>query len=148
MSITQIRPHKPFEYQCLEWIAMGSNRFNTMIPQYTNINRTPEYLSNVTANCTTDNFYWVSRLIGALADASINASKAEIERYVLKTLSKGHELIIKAENNILESDIPSYLESVNEEIAKMAEIESQELLNKVIKNASDVMKNAFSRADA
>ena len=148
LSITQIRPYKPFEYQCLEWIAMGSNRFNTMIPQYTNINRTPEYLSNVTGDCKTDNFYWVSRLIGALADASINASKAEIERYVLKTLSKGHELIIKAENNIPESDIPSYLESVNEEIAKMAEIESQELLNKVIKNASDVMKNSFSRADA
>ena len=127
---------------------MGSNRFNTMIPQYTNINATPEYLSNVKANCTTDNFYWVSRLIGALADASINASKAEIETYGQKALSKGHELIMKAENNIPESDIPSYLESVNEEIAKMAEIESQELLNNVIKNDSDVMKNAFSRADA
>ena len=33
-------------------------------------------------------------------------------------------------------------------MADMGEKLSQELLNKVIKNASDMMKNSFSRSDA
>lgn len=97
----------------------------------------------------TDNFYWVNRLIAALSDASYDSSKAEIERYVLTTTSLAHQMI---KNTDLEAakqeDVVKYLEKANQEMADMGEKLSQELLNKVIKNASDMMKNSFSRSDA
>lgn len=149
LSINQIRPYISKTYNCLEWIAMGSNRFNTILPFYTNINSAPKYLENVSGDCKTDNFYWVNRLIAALSDASYDSSKAEIERYVLTTTSLAHQMI---KNTDLEAakqeDVVKYLEKANQEMADMGEKLSQELLNKVIKNASDMMKNSFSRSDA
>ena len=149
LSINQIRPYIDKEYQCIEWIAMGSNRFNTILPFYTNVNSVPKYLENVSGDCKTDNFYWVNRLIGALSDASYDTSKAEIERYTLNTISLSHQMIKEADLKAKQQEnISKYLESINQQIADMGEKLSQVLLNKVIKNASDIMKNSFSRSDA
>ena len=39
-----------------------------MVPFYAQVEETPEYVANTTAEVSTDNFYWVSRMIGAMAD--------------------------------------------------------------------------------
>ena len=71
MALLQMRPDQPEESRAVEWVAYASNAFNTMVPFYANVERTPEYLANTTGTVSTDNFYWTSRLIAAMADASL-----------------------------------------------------------------------------
>ncbi|MFQ9071846.1 MAG: C69 family dipeptidase [Faecalibacillus faecis] len=58
VSVIQLRPYMPQEFQAIEWIAYASNVFNTIVPFYGNITQTPDYLSNTTETVSTDNFYW------------------------------------------------------------------------------------------
>ena len=44
--------------------------FNVMAPFYADIDETPEYFANTTGEVSTENFYWSSRMIAAMADAS------------------------------------------------------------------------------
>ena len=71
----------------------ASNAFNTMVPFYANVERTPEYLANTTGTVSTDNFYWTSRLIAAMADASYNKSLFHLERYEEAVLSAARALV-------------------------------------------------------
>ena len=93
MAITQIRPYVDDEIKAIEWLSFGSNPFNSSLPLYTNVSKLPEYVSNVTLDVSTDNFFWVNRLIGVLADANYGTCIQHIERYQLAVSSKGHEII-------------------------------------------------------
>ena len=64
-----------------------------MVPFYANVERTPEYLANTTGTVSTDNFYWTSRLIAAMADASYNKSLFHLERYEEAVLSAARALV-------------------------------------------------------
>lgn len=78
----------------IQWIAFASNAFNVMVPFYPGVSTTPEYLSNTGKDVSTDNFYWSSRLVAAMADASYSKSLFHIERYQLAVASKSHALTI------------------------------------------------------
>ena len=39
-----MRPDVPEDIRAVEWIAYASNAFNTMVPFYANVERTPAYL--------------------------------------------------------------------------------------------------------
>lgn len=67
--------------------------FNVLAPFYADVEETPEYLSNTTAEVSTDNYYWCSRMIAAMADASYRTSVFHIERYQESVMAKGHALI-------------------------------------------------------
>ena len=58
----------------IEWVAFCSNAFNTLLPFYADVEKTPDYVANTDKNVSTDNFYWTSRLIAAMADASYKSS--------------------------------------------------------------------------
>lgn len=66
LSVIQMRPDQPADSGILEWVAFASNAFNVLVPFYATIDTTPDYLSSTTKEVTTDNFYWVSRIIGAM----------------------------------------------------------------------------------
>jgi len=157
VAITELRCDVPEEISAVEWIAVGSNAFNTAIPFYGNVDVTPEYLSNTTAEVTTENFYWANRIIGALADAQYNKNIVHVERYLLKTMAAGHKLLKdfdtdyinkKASGNIDAAEAPKYLEECNQKLADMAKAATGELLDKVLYTTSMQMKNAFSRDDS
>ena len=76
-----MRPYGEEDSRVIEWVAFASNAFNVMVPFYANVDTTPEYLANTTADVSTDNFYWNSRMIAAIADASYSKSLFHIERY-------------------------------------------------------------------
>lgn len=84
LSVIQMRSENP-----VEWIAFASNAFNVLVPFYTDVEETPAYVSNTAADVSTDNFYWVSRLIAAMADASYKGSIFHLERYQEKVMSEG-----------------------------------------------------------
>ena len=148
VALIQLNGHKIKECQAIEWIAEGSNVFNTMVPLFAHMNTAPEYLANTTKDVSTDNFYWASRLIGALADASYGNSITEIDRYQLAVEAKGNAIVKKYEKLIEDAqDKDEAIQSANEEIVEMLKQETNKVLNKVLYIRSLGMKNAFNRSD-
>lgn len=148
VALIQLNGHKIKECQAIEWIAEGSNVFNTIVPLFAHMNTAPEYLANTTKDVSTDNFYWASRLIGALADASYGNSITEIDRYQLAVEAKGNAIVKKYEKLIEDAqDKDEAIQSANEEIVEMLKQETNKVLNKVLYIRSLGMKNAFNRSD-
>ncbi|RSX52267.1 peptidase C69 [Bifidobacterium samirii] len=93
LAVLQIRPYRPQAGRAIQWMAYGSNPFNTLVPFYPNVNATPEYLEATTTRVTTENFYWANRVIAALCDAAFADTANAVERYQQKTGALGHRLI-------------------------------------------------------
>ena len=152
LSIIQMRPDHAEDSRTIEWVAYGSNAFNVVAPFYTDVDTVPDYLGNTTGEVSTDNFYWTSRMIAAMADASYRKSLFHIERYQEHVLAKGHELIHRFDA-LLEKETDSrkrmaIRREANEEIAKMVKKETSATLDKVLFELSSQMKNSYSRSDA
>ena len=151
MSAIQIRPDMEEDYRVLQWIAFASNAFNVMIPLYADMDTVPWYLSNTTDRVSTDNFYWTSRLIAAIADASYGKSVFHIERYQDKVMSKAHEItnrydmLQKEEKDAKKR--AGLRRKANDEMAGMVKECADETLGKVLYELSGQMKNAYSRSD-
>lgn len=152
MALLQMRPDVPEDFRAVEWLAFASNAFNTMVPFYANVETTPEYLSNTTGDVSTDNFYWASRLLAAMADASYAKSVFHIERYTLSVGSKANGIINTYDDAQRGEADPAARAALrtkaNEELAAMVKAETTDALNKVLFELSSGMKNAYSRSDA
>ena len=152
MALLQMRPDVPEDFRAVEWLAFASNAFNTMVPFYANVDTTPEYLSNTTGDVSTDNFYWASRLLAAMADASYAKSVFHIERYTLSVGSKANGIINAYDDAQRGEADPAARAALrtkaNEELAAMVRAETTDTLNKVLFELSSGMKNAYSRSDA
>ena len=150
LSLVQIRPYLPEEIRSIEWVAYGSNAFNTFIPLYANIDHAPAYFAT-TGRVTSENFYWVNRIIAALADPHYEQCIQFIERYQMRTASMGYAEIAAADKAYLaapdSAKAISSNEAANGKIEAMLREETDELLDKVLSASSIGMKNAFSRAD-
>jgi dipeptidase len=152
LAVIQMRPDVPEEFGAVEWLAFASNAFNVLTPFYANVSVTPDYLANTTKAVSTDNFYWSSRMIAAMADASYGKSVFHIERYQQAVLSKGHALINQYDEKLRrEADAEkraALREQANQDIADMLKKETADTLDKVLFELSGQMKNAYSRSDA
>ena len=152
MSLVQMRPEGGAAFGTLEWVAYASNAFNTMVPFYADVEETPEYLSNTTAEVSTDNYYWCSRMIAAMADASYHRSLFHIERYQMHVMAKGRELLHTYDALLAEekdaANRQKLMQQANNAIAEMLKKETQDTLDKVLFELSSQMKNAYSRSDA
>lgn len=159
LSCTQLRPGVPKELSAVQWLCFGSNVFNAFVPFYACVEDMPAYVRDMNRQVTTENFYWASRLIGALADAHWHACANLIERYQNSVGAKAHELLnesdkefekkfLKAGKDIEEKKVHKFLQKRNEQIAKMAYEETNDALDKVLFAASNGMKNQYSRSDA
>ena len=151
VALIQLRPDLPADLQAVEWVAYASNALNAMVPFYANVDTTPEYLSNTTGDVSTDNFYWVSRMIAAMADASYAKSLFHIERYEEAVLSAAHALVNQYDAK-LAAAAPAARAALREEanlaLAAMIQEKASDTLDKVLFELSNQMKNAYSRSDA
>lgn len=152
LAVIQMRPQMEQENGVIEWLAFASNAFNVLVPFYADVEETPEYLSNTTGEVSTENFYWSSRLIAAMADASYRSSVFHVERYQEHVMAKGHELIHHYDA-LLSKETDAVMrrrlrEEANRSIAKMLQKETADTLDKVLFELSSQMKNAYSRSDA
>ena len=152
MALIQMRPDVPAEQSAIEWVAYASNAFNTMVPFYANVETTPAYLACTTGEVSTDSFYWVSRMIAAMTDASYSKSLIHAERYELAVLSASRALVNQYDAKLAaEPDAAkraALREEANEAIAKMLKAKASDTLDKVLFELSSGMKNAFARSDA
>ena len=152
MALLQMRPDVPEASRAIEWIAYASNAFNTMVPFYANVERTPEYLANTTGTVSTDNFYWVSRMIAAMTDASYNKSLIHIERYAEAVVSAARAILNEYDAKLAAEPDAAKAAALrvqaNNAIAAMLKEKASDTLDKVLFELSSQMKNAYSRSDA
>ena len=146
-SVCQIRPDLPAPVRGIEWICFASTTFDALLPVYTNVDKMPDYLSKVTLDCSTENFYWSSALLGALADHSYNECIQFIYRYQAAVPTLGRKLLREYDARMLDSGDFSLAAQANEALAKMAKEETTKVLNQVLRAASETMKNGYNRAD-
>ena len=147
MAVLQIRGYMPEKLQGVEWVCFGANPFNALLPVYTSVGKMPDYLSKVSMDVSTENFYWNSRLIGALADPNFGTCIQHIERYQMAMSSKGHQLINEYDRKYKKEKDVSLLEEANEKTCEMARKETSSTLSKVLYDASLHMKCGYSRSD-
>ena len=146
-SVCQIRANAPDSVKGVEWICFGSTTFSALLPLYPNVSKMPNYVSRVTLDTSTENFYWASRLIGALADAHYAECVQHIDRYQAAVAAKGRELILEYDRKIAETGDAGLLREANEKLCAMAREQTVSVLNKVLMEASMRMKNGHSLAD-
>ena len=147
MAILQIRGYLPDSLKALEWICFGSNSFNAALPLYAHVDKMPAYVSEVTTDTDSNNFYWASRLIGALADPNYGSCIQLVERYQMVIPAKGYAIINEYDKRVAEGGDEKLLLEANEKLCKMAKQESTKTLNAVVLAASRNMKNSYSRSD-
>ena len=151
-ALIQMRPGKPAGCGAVEWLAFASNAFNVMVPFYADVEETPEYLANTTAEVSTDHFYWTSRMIAAMADASYSKSLIHVERVRERVAAKSHALLNRYDA-LLEKETDAAArktlrQEANRAVADMVKKEMADTLNKVLYELSGQMKNGYSRSDA
>ena len=146
-SVCQIRPGLPAPIRGVEWICFASTTFDALLPVYTNVEKMPDYLAKVTLDCSTENFYWSSALLGALADHSYNESIQFIYRYQAAVMTRGRQILLEYDKKMAETGDFSLSAEANEALAKMAKEETTKALNQVLRAASETMKNGYNRAD-
>lgn len=144
MAILQIRSYMPEKQKAVEWICFGANTFNTVLPVYTSVDKMPSYLSDVSLDTSTENFYWGSRLIGALADPYFGDTVQLIERYQNAVVSKARAILCETDEKITDE---AGLMAANKQISQMAKSETIDTLNKVLAAVSEHMRDGYSRAD-
>ena len=147
MAILQIRGYLKDKLQGVEWICFGANPFNTVIPIYTSVKKLPKYLTDVTTEVSTENFYWGSRLIGALADHCYGECIQHIERYQLAVPAKGHNFLNEYDKKVTKTKLYILLEEANQLICDMAKKDTIATLNNVLYQASLTMKCNYQRSD-
>ncbi len=151
LSVLQIRPDRPASSRAIQWVAFASNPFNTLVPLYTNVERTPAYLEGTTATVSTDSLYWSARLIAALADAHFADAIPEVERYQEATLALGRRAVSTTDAQVAELDddaqVREALAAANDDLAERIRQDTDALLGSVLVIASNGMRNRFSRSD-
>lgn len=147
MAVCQIRGDMPEAIRGVEWICFGSTTFDALLPVYTNVPGMPEYLSGVTLEPSTENFYWGSRLLGALADPHYSACIQQIQRYQDAVMTKGRQILLEYDRRMEREGDFSLAAEANGKLAAMAKEETISTLGKVLKEAGKRMKNAYNRAD-
>ena len=143
----QIRPWMPDAVKGVEWISFGSSIYNTFLPVYPNVPKLPDYLSKVTLEPSTENFFWSSRLLNALADPHFGSCIQVIERYQNSVLAQGHAIIAETDKKFLETGDLKLLAQSNEKVCAMGKKETTAVLDKVLLTASQKMKNTYNRSD-
>ena len=146
-AICQIRSDVPEAIRGIEWICFGSTTFSAILPVYANVSAVPKYLSDVALKTSTENFYWASRLIGALADHNFPECVQHIERYQSAVFVKGRTILNTYDRKMTDSGEFTLMQKANEELCAMAKEQSDDTLTKVLAESSAHMKNGYSRAD-
>ena len=101
----------------------------------------------MTPDASTENFYWASRIIGALADPHYAAVRQQIDRYQEAVEIRGRQLIIEYDGKIAETGDLRLAEEANGKLCAMAKEETVRALNNVLRTASEKMKNGYNLAD-
>ena len=152
LAVLQLRPYEPEATRALQWVSLGSNAYNALVPLYANVGRTPAYLEDTTTRVTSENFYWANRIIGALADGARTGCVPHVERYQEALPAATFALVRACDERVRAEagaggNVCGELEAANDAIADECRRQTEALLDHVLYEASMGMGNAFCRSD-
>ncbi|MBW3078489.1 C69 family dipeptidase [Bifidobacterium simiiventris] len=170
MVAIQLRPYAPACSRAVMWISYGSGPFTTAAPFYANVTDTPAYLRDTTPQVSTDNLYWTNRLIAVIADAHWFETNRLIGGYVEKVRTFGHRLVEETDAAIesgrfddgadgngdgrLDGDgsldgrpVTAVLGEANDRMAEFLRERATTLLDRVLYEGSNHMRNSFAMSD-
>ena len=145
-AILQLRPNKPQETTGIQWISYGSMPYNTAVPFFTQVDTTPDYFANTTAKVTTDSFYWANRIIAGLADPHYAHHVGDLDDYQETTMAWGHARINKVDRALVAGETVDF-EAENQAMSDQIQEATDQLLDKILLDASNLMTNHFSLSD-
>ena len=145
-AILQLRPNKPQETTGIQWISYGSMPYNTAVPFFTQVDTTPDYFANTTAKVATDSFYWANRIIAGLADPHYAHHVGDLDDYQESTMAWGHARINKVDRALAAGDTVDF-EAENQAMSDQIQEATDQLLDKILLDASNLMTNHFSLSD-
>ena len=145
-AILQLRPNKPQETTGIQWISYGSMPYNTAVPFFTQVDTTPDYFANTTAKVTTDSFYWANRIIAGLADSHYAHHVGDLDDYQETTMAWGHARINKVDRALAAGETVDF-EAENQAMSDQIQEATDQLLDKILLDASNLMTNHFSLSD-
>lgn len=145
-AILQLRPNKPQETTGIQWISYGSMPYNTAVPFFTQVDTTPDYFANTTAKVTTDSFYWGNRIIAGLADPHYAHHVGDLDDYQETTMAWGHARINKVDRALAVGETVDF-EAENQAMSDQIQEATDQLLDKILLDASNLMTNHFSLSD-
>ena len=145
-AILQLRPNKPQETTGIQWISYGSMPYNTAVPFFTQVDTTPDYFANTTAKVTTDSFYWANRIIAGLADPHYAHHVGDLDDYQESTMAWGHARINKVDRALAAGETVDF-EAENQAMGDQIQEATDQLLDKILLDASNLMTNHFSLSD-
>ena len=145
-AILQLRPNKPQETTGIQWISYGSMPYNTAVPFFTQVDTTPDYFANTTAKVTTDSFYWANRIIAGLADSHYAHHVGDLDDYQETTMAWGHARIKKVDRALAAGETVDF-EAENQAMSDQIQEATDQLLDKILLDASNLMTNHFSLSD-
>ena len=155
LAVLQLRPYAPAATRCVQWMAYGSNAFNTLAPFFAQVGDMPAYLRDTTGHVTTENFYWANRIIAAIADPHFNDNVNTIDNYRERTMAFGQRVLRETDATVAAlaeagagtAEVEGVLEEANQRVADDLRDQTDKLLDKVLYTSSMLMKNAFSLSD-
>lgn len=145
--ICQVRGGVPDEIKGVEWICYGSTTFACWVPLYTNVPSIPDYLSKVTLDVSTENLFWSSRLIGAMADKNYDQCIQNIERYQDAVNIRGRQIIREYDKLMADTGDFTLAAEANKKLCDMAKEETVNALGKILDTSSKRMKNNSQLSD-
>ena len=101
---------------------------------------------NTTEKVTTDSFYWTNRIIAGLADAHYSHHVGDLEDYQESTMALGHARIGRVDQALATGQTVDF-ERENQEMSDQIQEATDQLLDKILLDASNLMTNHFSLSD-
>ena len=154
LAVITIRPDAPEACRAVQWMAFGSNPFNTLAPFYPQVGDMPAYLRDTPERVSTESFYWANRLIAVIADAHFADTVNEVGGYRQRTMAFGHQVLREADAEVAAlgegagaEELAAVLERANERVASRLHDETDALLAQVLFTSSNLMRNRFSLSD-
>jgi len=150
LSILQLRPGLPSTYSAIQWLAFGSNPFNTLTPFYTNVVNTPDCYRDTTGTFDSHNAYWANRMISLIAANHYQEVMQDVEDYQLKEMAYAHERVNKIDSMMADkeasgSHVVRALGQANARTADHIMTATEALLTTLVIKTSQDVPGSFNR---
>ncbi|ERL64714.1 C69 family dipeptidase [Schleiferilactobacillus shenzhenensis] len=151
MHILEIRNDVPVSYRSIHWLAMGMNPFTFPLPFYANVNDTPEFWKNTTNDATTENWYWLNKIVANMVDPLFAKRDQDVMNRILNFRRAGFAIgtgaVAKADAALAQddSDAAAKLTAANDAMAAQAVALAKTMLTDVTTLAADRLTLQFEK---
>lgn len=151
MHILQIRHDVPESYRAIHWVAMGMNPFNFPVPFFANVHDTPAFFKNTTNDATTENWYWLNKIIDNMVDPLFTKQDQDVMNRILNYRRAGFALgtgaVAHTDATLAADDAAAadQLTAANQDTADQAVALTKQLLTDVTTLAADRLTLQFEK---